>query len=263
VFIPFAKIDEEKRMVTGTFCDETPDLQQEIVDYETTKALVVKWSATMEEKSDGANKGNVRGMHGKDAVAAGMIKELEFDDNAKKMTATAHIVDDNEWEKVKKKVYTGWSLGGRYVGRGTADKVHKGFKRVTINPNHLGLADLSANPSAVFDAVKADGTKERRAGSWKDSIMPLGDDKKIAWKAAHPGEARKGMYEVRSLAQIVSTLAYMAASLERERDNEGDESDVPERFMEAVMIISEVFVDMAHEETAELLKELGITENEE
>lgn len=276
-------------MVYGVACDETPDRQKEIWDYESSAPLWKEWSDNMASKTDGENLGNVRGMHGTTAVAAGMLKEIDYDDAKKQISVAAHIVDDNEWDKVVKKVYTGFSTGGKYVRRWW-DEAQKGIKRVTIMPTELALADLPANPAALFEAVKADGITQQRAGTWADEEEPIeldldllqaagitslkmakrdgvipknidakvskGNAKKVAWVTA-----QKGMYEVVTLAQIVQSLCYMAQGLEEERDREGDESDVPERFSEAVTTIAECFVDMAHEETAELLEQLGLTES--
>jgi len=54
-------------------------------------------------------------MHG--PVAAGKLTDIAFDDDAKRITVAAKIVDDDEWRKVQEGVYTGFSQGGRYVKR--------------------------------------------------------------------------------------------------------------------------------------------------
>lgn len=164
LFIPIHKIDEEKRIVYGRAADETPDRQGEIWDYESNKPLWQAWSQAAAKATEAAGQevslGNVRAMHG--PKAAGKVAEIDFDDAAKAMDIGAKIVDDGEWEKCKQGVYTGFSVGGNYVKK-WADAVLKAFKRVTIEPHEISLADLPANPSSMFTAVKANGIVEQRA----------------------------------------------------------------------------------------------------
>ena len=45
-------------------------------------------------------------------IAAGKLTDIAFDDDAKRITVAAKIVDDDEWRKVQEGVYTGFSQGG-------------------------------------------------------------------------------------------------------------------------------------------------------
>ena len=92
------------------------------------------------------------------AVAAGKLTDIAFDDDAKRITVVAKIVDDDEWRKVQEGVYTGFSQGGRYVKR-WAD-ADSGLTRYTADPHEISLVDLPCVPDATFDVVK-DGVVEK------------------------------------------------------------------------------------------------------
>lgn len=155
------KIDLAKREVSGVAMDETPDRDGEIYDYASSKPYVQAWAKGFEEATKAAGQevsyGNIRSMH--DNVAAGKITGLNFDDSAKSVPIVTKVVDDAEWEKVQKGVYTGFSVKGRLIGKKWRDGQ---FHRYTVDPIEISLVDLPCNPSATFTAVKADGSTEER-----------------------------------------------------------------------------------------------------
>lgn len=158
MYARLTKVDEAKRQVTGVIASETPDRAREIFDYDSSKPNFESWSNTMAKASGGKSVGNVRAMHGN--VAVGGLEELKFDDLNKSIEVTANIVDDNEWNKVLKGVYTGFSIGGAYDGPKWDDPVRKGYKRYKAKPSEVSLVDLPCNPEASFVMVKADGMEE-------------------------------------------------------------------------------------------------------
>ena len=93
-------------------------------------------------------------------IAAGKLTDIAFDDDAKRITVAAKIVDDDEWRKVQEGVYTGFSQGGRYVKRWPDPDT--GLVRYTAEPHEISLVDLPCVPDATFDVVK-DGVAEKRA----------------------------------------------------------------------------------------------------
>jgi hypothetical protein len=157
LFLPLAKVDLDRRLVTGVATAETPDRSGEIFDYASSKPYFEKWSAEAAQASGGKSLGAVRAMHG--SVAAGKLTDIAFDDDAKRVTVRAKIVDDDEWRKVQEGVYTGFSQGGRYVKR-WADP-DTGLTRYTAEPHEISLVDLPCVPDATFDVVKG-GVVERR-----------------------------------------------------------------------------------------------------
>lgn len=156
MFARLTKVDEAKRQITGVIADETVDGDNEVFDYASSKPNIEKWSNAVAKASGGASVGNVRAMHSK--VAAGKLDEIVFDDTAKSVSVTATIVDDAEWNKVQKAVYTGFSIGGSY-GKKWDDN---GVKRYTAIPSEVSLADVPCNPNSTFTVLKVDGTSELR-----------------------------------------------------------------------------------------------------
>lgn len=160
LYARITKVDEQTGIVYGRAVQETPDRSNEIFDYESSKPNFQKWSEGLAKATDGKSVGNVRAMHGK--IAAGKLTELNFNDAEKAIDVAAEIVDPVEREKCIKGVYTGFSIGGQYVGAKWDDPVHKGVKRYTANPTEISLVDLPCVPTAQFTVVKGDGATELR-----------------------------------------------------------------------------------------------------
>jgi hypothetical protein len=166
LFLPLAKVDLDRRLVTGVATAETPDRSGEIFDYASSKPNFEKWSAEAAAASGGKSLGAVRVMH--TAVAAGKLTDIAFDDDAKRITVCAKIVDDDEWRKVQEGVYTGFSQGGRYVKR-WADP-DTGLTRYTAEPHEISLVDLPCVPDATFDVVKGGVIKKRAFASRAEDV---------------------------------------------------------------------------------------------
>jgi hypothetical protein len=134
------------------------DKADEIMDYASSKPYFQKWSEDIAKDTDGKSLGNVRSMHGK--VATGKLTGIDFNDTEKAIDVCAKVVDDNEWQKVLEGVYTGFSIGGSYVGKKAVEKMDgREVARYTANPNEVSLVDRPCIPTAkFFDVQKADGT---------------------------------------------------------------------------------------------------------
>lgn len=162
------KMDAAKRLVFGTITEEIVDKAHEVLDYATSKPLFEEWSQAFKDATGGKSHGNLRAMHGK--VAAGKFLSLDFDDETKKISGCAHVVDDAEWDKCEHGVYTGFSLGGEYVKRWTDEK-DPNIKRYTGKPAEVSLVDNPCVPTATFDFIRADGASELR----KFKVQPQND----------------------------------------------------------------------------------------
>lgn len=162
MFAPITKVDEAKRTVYGRACQEVADRADEIFDYKTSVPYFKEWSAGFEKDTDGKSLGNLRAMHGK--VAAGKLTAIDFNDTELAIDVAAKIVDDGEWSKVLEGVYTGFSIGGSYVGDRISETIgEKTIKRYTAKPAEISLVDSPCIPTArFFDVVKADGAIEKR-----------------------------------------------------------------------------------------------------
>lgn len=159
LFIPITKVDVAQRLVYGTLTEEIPDKAGEILDYASARPAFEAWSQQFEEASGGKSFGNVRAMHGK--VAAGKFTDISFDDENKRISGVAKIIDDDEWEKVLEGVYTGFSIGGGYAKR-WPDESNPALMRYTPILHEVSLVDNPAVPTATFDVIKQDGSIECR-----------------------------------------------------------------------------------------------------
>ena len=219
LFLPLAKVDLDRRLVTGVATAETPDRSGEIFDYASSKPYFEKWSAEAAAATGGKSFGAVRAMH--TPIAAGKLTDIAFDDDAKRITVVAKIVDDDQWRKVQEGVYTGFSQGGRYVKR-WADG-DSGLTRYTADPHEISLVDLPCVPDATFDVVK-DGMVEKRsfatrpdANDSADTDIDAGDEDLDADKgefsaAQHEKDAEDGVampdgsYPIRSAKDVANAV---------------------------------------------------------
>src|SRR5277367_6375709 len=166
LFLPLLKVDLDRRLVTGVATAETPDRAGEIFDYASSKPYFEQWSADALAASGGKSFGAVRAMHA--PIAAGKLTDIAFDDDARRITVAAKIVDDDEWRKVQEGVYTGFSQGGRYVKRWPDPDT--GLVRYTAEPHEISLVDLPCVPDATFDVVKGGVVEKRAFESRPDAI---------------------------------------------------------------------------------------------
>jgi hypothetical protein len=198
LFAPISKVDEAKRTVYGRACQEMPDRADEIFDYRSSVPYFKEWSASFEKDTDGRSLGNLRAMHGK--VAAGKITAIDFNDTELAIDVAAKIVDDGEWSKVLEGVYTGFSIGGSYVGDRISETIgDKTIKRYTAKPAEISLVDSPCIPTArFFDVVKADGAIEKRAFR-PPEFEVQGSDEQVAEFAKLLKESSLGMGDVIAL----------------------------------------------------------------
>lgn len=159
LFVPITKVDAVKGIVYGVLAAEEPDRAGEIFDYVGSKPHFEKWSGDISKATDGKSVGNLRAMHG--TIAAGKFTDMGFNDDAKRIEVAAKVVDKNELEKVLEGVYTGFSIGGKYIKRWD-DPAQKGLKRYIAEPYEGSLVDLPCIASATFEIIKEGGAIELR-----------------------------------------------------------------------------------------------------
>ena len=153
-FAQLTKVDTTKRQVWGVATNEAPDHDGQVMDYASSKPHFEEWSNEIHKATNGKSKGNLRAMH--QPIAAGKVIDIQFDDINKSIYIGAEVVDDNEWKKVQKGVYTGFSIGGKY-GRVWNDGL---LERYEALPHEISLADLPCNPDATFEVIKAGGVSQ-------------------------------------------------------------------------------------------------------
>lgn len=186
-FIQLRKVAEQSDgtlLVSGMVTAELPDQDREVCDYESTKpyykALVERFRKTTSAVAGmETSLFPVREMH--QLICAGAGKSIEFDDAAKTIDVTVHVVDQGSCAKVKAGALVGFSQGGDYI---------KTWKKgdltyYTADPGEVSLVDSPCLAEAVietlvektFSYVKADGSTELRKFrvEKKDSSDPARD----------------------------------------------------------------------------------------
>lgn len=153
--VPFFKVDEERRIVSGFATLDNVDRHRDIVD---TDASI---------KAFEAFRGNLREMHQPIAVGKVMnFREEQFFDKSTGQTYRGVFVDtyvskgaQDTWEKVLDGTLSGFSIGGNIT---KVDQVQKGEDIVRVIKEYelveLSLVDSPANQLAnIFAIQKADG----------------------------------------------------------------------------------------------------------
>jgi hypothetical protein len=167
-FMPLTKVEEVTHRIWAIAAKEEPDVNHEILDYETSDPEFRRWSQDQYKRSGGKSYGNVRSMH--QLTSAGRVAEFRSNPRQKQWDVCIEVVDPVEWDKVLKGVYTGISVGGSYKRR-WPDSEHFGYTRYTADPVELSMVDVPCIPSALITLVKADGRVVQ---------LPLGKDKTMA-----------------------------------------------------------------------------------
>ncbi len=135
LYAQITKVDEDKRIVEGFATTEAVDSQGE----------VVKLSAIKKALPEYMKYANLREMHQWSAV--GRTIAAKADEKKKGLWIRGKIIDDTAWEKIKAKVYNGFSIGG-VVNKKIGNIIHD------LSLNEISLVDRPANPKAMFTMVK-------------------------------------------------------------------------------------------------------------
>lgn len=199
-FFQLRKVDEEKRIVYGRFSQAIVDRSGEMMDWETGRDAILSWSQSQSDASNGKSLGNVRGQHQKNA-AAGRIVSIDVVEAEKAIDGAVEVVDDQDWAKVQKGVYTGFSIGGGYARRWTDTSTGVAIKMYTPRVEEISLVDRPCVQTAGFyEVVKCDGTTEQRGFS------PQGDNMSEDAKAGESAELKKGLWDAKTLISAVQEL---------------------------------------------------------
>lgn len=153
-FVPFAKVDEAKREVSGIVTAEVPDKEGETCDYFGSKPYFQSWSSEFEKATNGKSCGNLRLMHTLTVVGKGLA--IDFRDDVREIHMTFKVTDDKAWSDVQEGVLTGFSQGGKYVKSPDANG------RYTASPSEVSLVDNPCLGVCHFAYVRSDGAVEMR-----------------------------------------------------------------------------------------------------
>ena len=168
--MPFAKVDKERRIVSGFATLDNLDRQNDIV---TTDASLKAFSKF---------RGNIREMHQPSAVGkmVAFKEDKYFDPDSKKFYSgvfvSAYVSKgaQNAWEKVLDGTYTGFSIGGRMNkwDDGYDEKMDKPIRIIKdYDLVELSLVDNPANQFAsIISIEKVDGVDVLK-GSAADIVV--------------------------------------------------------------------------------------------
>lgn len=187
-FAEIQRVDEEKRLVSGYAATEQ----------RATDGLVVTRDAIAGALDDYMAYGNVREMHQPSAV--GVTREASVDDTG--LYITCEVVDDAAWEKVKRGVYKGFSIGAKITERDSADKtVVRG-----INLREISLVDRPADPGAKIDLWHADDFSPDEVSDGDDVERRTFSDEQRK-KAAETGAAMPdGSYPIENRQDLENAI---------------------------------------------------------
>lgn len=148
-YVPFQKVDRERRIVWGVAQTEDPDTQGDLVTYEASVEAFKKWA------------GNVREMH--DPVAVGKAVQIVCDPVAKQIHVGTYISKGAEdtWQKVLDGTLRGYSIGGRAIDATMAfvKSLGRSVRKITKYVlDELSLVDTPANSLCVITAVQKRGS---------------------------------------------------------------------------------------------------------
>lgn len=171
VFMPIAKIDKDKRTVSGYASTPTKDGDGEIVTLDAIRGALPEYMAWA----------NIREMHALKAV--GTAQEANIDTQG--LFLTAKIVDDAAWQKCVEGVYKGFSIGGRKLDK-------KGNKITAIEMTEISVVDRPSNPDCSFALAKsAKEVKEEPGYLIKAKTRPSAEAKALAKMAKIVGSLAK------------------------------------------------------------------------
>jgi hypothetical protein len=238
--------------------------------------------------------GALREMH--QPSAAGTALSIDVDDTTGKTNFSALVVDDAAIKKVKTSVYKGFSIGGKVTERDPQDKkIIKGLNLIEVslvdrpaNPDALltmykaamtpeeevvELAEMidgndklparilellkrhgAADPEPTPEPVNKNATPAASDGSV--GLPPKGGTTPGTGRSAEGDTIQKGMYSVSDFAYTLNSLAYMVSDAAWEAEYEGDNSPVPAKMLDWLKTGTDIFREMAEEETQEMLANL-------
>jgi hypothetical protein len=151
LYLPFTKVDEEMRTVTGIAIGDNLDKQGDIVKFDATEKAFSEWE------------GNIREMHMPKAVGKAIshraVKVMHEGEEYNGMEVTVYVSKgaQDTWEKVLDKTLKGFSIGGNI--RKSKKSFMKAFRKIVRRVedyalHELSLVDNPANPMSKITMVK-------------------------------------------------------------------------------------------------------------
>lgn len=264
----FQKLEETHDgtiIVEGIASSEAVDADGEVMCADAIKAAIPEYMKFA----------NVREMH--QNKAAGVALDVWMEGNLTKIKA--HIIDRDAIAKIKGGVYKGFSVGGKILKRDEYNK--KLIKAIKLS--EISLVDRPCNAQAVFEVWKGEDMKPapeaaqegepkatetevakvetaeapKEEAKTEQAAEPVKPEEGASEKADKPDDLKKGMWDVKNLADAIDNLRYLCSNAEFESQIEGDNSQVPAMLKGALVSLIAAFKAMASEEANEVAADVG------
>jgi hypothetical protein len=157
-FFQLQKFDEFQGIATGVLAAQELDRDNEILDYAGSKPYFQAWAESQYKASGGKSWGNVRLQHDPKRPV-GRLLNMSFDDVNKQVRIVAKIEETEAKNLLASGVLTGFSVGGSYIKQ---TPMGNGVVKYIAGPAEVSVCDRPCGPSATFESVKADGSRELR-----------------------------------------------------------------------------------------------------
>lgn len=153
----FAKIqatDDDEQVVYGVASTDTPDAQGGEWDGQRYEGDIVEPAALIEALPDYLAWANIREMHQPSAVGRALSAEVKDG----KLLLAAKVIAADAWQKVKERVYNGFSIGGKVIAAKLVKIDGKVYRLITqLKLFEISLVDRPANPDARILVWKLEG----------------------------------------------------------------------------------------------------------
>lgn len=204
LYVPISKVEEtaDGLIVEGIASTETVDEENDVVDYDSLKAVLPDYEQWM----------TIREMH--QPIAAGRALVVTPDDAQRTLFLRALVVDSESQKKVRAGVLKAFSIGGK--GRREIQKRDDGstYARAYVKKlSEISLVDRPANPDARFTLIKMEAAMA--VLDTEDELPdPIADVRKLAGSETIKKAAADP-------AKIVSLIQASRNDLELAGDMEG------------------------------------------
>lgn len=236
-FAKVATVDDEQQIVYGLAATETPDDQAGTWDGRKYEGDIVSLEALEAALPDYLKWSNIREMH--QASAVGTATSAEIKDGA--LHLAAKIVDREAWDKVRERVYRGFSIGGKVLKAKLVEIGGKIYRYITkLKLYEISLVDRPADQGAEILLWKFQQEGQMSKQTPKDPAAPEKPDLNRA-----EGMAGEEGAEESKDNKVVAMLQEMRDECERSRDMAG-----AARYSQAIalMIGEEAPVEAAEDE---------------
>lgn len=234
LYAPFTKIEEtpEGLIVEGIATTERVDAENEVVDYDSVKAVLPDYAQWM----------NIRAMH--QPIAAGKALVVTPDDDARTVYLRALVVDDDSQKKVRSQVYKGFSIGGKadpkIIKRDDGSTYTRRYVRLL---SEISLVDRPANADARFTLVKMEAPMPKEEEQQTTDAAPALDAETIAAIKKLAGQTLTA--EVLTLEKASADPAKIVAMIQQARNELEMSGDMDGAAMltQAITLVQQVIGD--------------------